>query len=258
MADSALFYFDNLTEKGTLTVTSEDSDFPKENLQDRDQHSFWKPGNATSPQIITVDLGSAMTARAMLLVHENLYTKSIGLKLIVDASDSPLFTNPVYLVGSAGSYEAPTSDDEPLWYERFSINWTKRFWRFMLNTGGDTDVLVADAYLFPELDTERHPGGAWKLTRNDPGTKVVRGPGSMYSTSTHVPTHSYTLSFRSILKTLWDELEAGHDICRTGFLPFLYIDEYDVLRLVRFASAPSMDHQFGPYVNGGVALEDDY
>lgn len=256
MADRAYFYMDNLTEKGTFTVTSEATGFPKENVQDRDQASLWKPGDATNPQVWILDCGSAMTARASVIVSSNLYSKSVGTKISIDNGDNPAFPNPIYLVGSAGVYHAPTAADDPVWLERFGIDRSKRYWRWEFDTGGDTDVEIGDIYLFPEIDTGRHPGGPWTLGFDD-DTRLHRG-AVMQGASTRAPATEFGLQFTKIAKSVWDDIDAGYQIVRAGFLPFVYVDEYGLVRLVRFTKAPREGHHFGTLVDFTLQMVEDY
>lgn len=246
MATRAYFYFDNHTEKGTVTTTSEHSDYPKENLQDRDKHTFWRPGNATTPQQIDFDLGSAMQVQALIIAHDNLYTKNVGLKLIVDSNDQAGFPNPQYIIGSSTAPHDPTADDQPLWYERLAFALTKRYWRVELYTGGQTDILVGDIYLCPEVDLGRHPGGPWKLGFDDP-TRLVQAEGALYGVTTRSPAREIDLEAVGITKSVTDEILAGYQIVRAGFLPFIYVDEYGRPQLVRFRDPPSAKHHIGPY-----------
>jgi hypothetical protein len=244
MASKALFYMDNLTERGVLTATSAATGFPVSNLQDRDLKTYWKPSTVAT-QIITNTLTSALSSQACIIIHDNLYTLGYGLK-VYGADDAGFTANVVYAVGSAGAYHAVTSADQPVWYERYAALLTKQYRRYELAPvgAGSTGVLVADIYDCPEIDTLRHPGGAWTKDFDD-DTEVLRGNGFTASTSVGGPTDVLGLDFKSVPTALWASVLAGYQIVRTGFLPFWYIDENGVLNHVRLSAKPKMSHQFG-------------
>ena len=253
--DTALFYFDNLTEQGTFTVTSADSECPKENLQNRDQHTYWKPGDVTDPQVFDLDLGSAMTFNAMTIISLNLYSKSIGIKMCVDLNDQASFANPVYLVGSGGAYHAVTSADHPIWHETFTAK-TKRYVRWIVNTGGDTDVIIYAINLWAKLDIGRHPGGPWDRSF-DSAAEGNRGH-VINATRTRSPKDEAGLQFLAVSKTVRDAILAGFDICDVLYKPFLYIDEYEALKYMRFTATPKSSHRFGPYHDLSIQVVEDY
>jgi hypothetical protein len=253
MASNALFYFANLTEQGILTATSAATGFPVGNLQDRDKKTYTKP-STTAAQIYQLVLPSAMSSRACIIIHDNLYTLNYGLK-VYGADDAAFTVNVIYAVGSAGAYLTPTPADQPVWYKRFTSILTKKYRRYEFSPLGtpSTDILVADIYDSPEIDTLRHPGGAWEYDCED-DTEVQECRGFTAATAGAGVRQKRSLNFEAIPVTLKDSILAGHEIVRTGFLPFWYIDEYGVLNLVRFAANPKASHHFGTLWDLSVQL----
>lgn len=93
--------YDNELEDGTLTVTSEESGFPKENLVDWLDWTYWKASSAAA-QNIDVDkgaAGSSVEVDSLAILAHNLGTggNSLGCDVTVQEDDNPSFSSPTTL-----------------------------------------------------------------------------------------------------------------------------------------------------------------
>ncbi len=117
-----IFYYRAADEASSIAVTSEATGYPKENLQDRSEHTKWKSTDATD-QNLDVDWGSAIACDYVILGGHNLYTA--GATVTVQYSDD---ASTYYTAGSG----VPGSNDP------FLVSFTSashRYWRVVLSTG---------------------------------------------------------------------------------------------------------------------------
>jgi len=123
-----IVYYEGLEDLSSLAVSSEDTDYPKENLQDRSPETLFKPASVASPIVIDMDfgLGSELAADSLILLNHNLYTKGCGIKLAYDDTGFP--ADDAYVIGSAGAYHEETAADEPIWKEEFVKTAVHRYW----------------------------------------------------------------------------------------------------------------------------------
>ncbi|MGQ4872390.1 MAG: hypothetical protein ACP6IT_11245, partial [Candidatus Thorarchaeota archaeon] len=233
------------TDDCEATITSTADGYHVENLQDRDKYTLWIAGNNNDPQQLDMDFGEAKAVRALLIVHSSLYTQNAGIKLIVDGNDQAGFPNPQYLIGSATQAHLPTSDDEPLWFERLGQTVTKRYWRLEFWHSAPTLLRVSDVYLMPEINIGSHPGGPWGLDFHD--TTTLEVGDVIYGVAHSEPVRRFRLEFNHLTKSQVDEILEGYSRVKAGFLPFLYVDEFGVRRLVRLEDRPRARHHLGPY-----------
>jgi len=119
----------------TLNTITEDADFPLTNLQDRDENTLMKAGNANTSGYIEIDLGSARAVDTLILGNHNYTNTGVGIQLYYATTDDGAFGDNIYAIGSAGTYEDYTSGDADRWFETFSSA-TKRYWRLSLEAMG--------------------------------------------------------------------------------------------------------------------------
>lgn len=119
----------------TLTVTNEDADFPKENLQDYNRRKQWKSSTATGNKLITVDLGSASILNGVALINHNKASAVWTTVKLQEAGTaaSPGAWNDVVTIDFATPLGGAADSQD--FFVVFS-NTNARHWR--LNIGGST------------------------------------------------------------------------------------------------------------------------
>jgi len=103
--------YDNVLEDGTLSVTSEESGFPKENMVDWLDWTYWKASSAVT-QNIDVDKGAAgISVDTLAVLAHNFGTggNSLDCDITVQEDDNPSFSSPTTL-GSV-----TITDDKPFY-----------------------------------------------------------------------------------------------------------------------------------------------
>lgn len=125
-------YYLALEDLSSLAASSEDSDYPKENLQDRSPETLFKP-DTTAAVRIDMDFGaSGRAADSLIIGNHDLYTQGSGIKLGWDTSGFP--ADEGYVIGSGGSYHSAVSGDESIWREHFTEVVAKRYWSLYIDS----------------------------------------------------------------------------------------------------------------------------
>lgn len=253
-------YFSNVLDAADLTVSSEDADNPKGNLQDRDQHSPAVPG-AGGTYVVTADAGVATTASAIIIPNHNLYTQGVT-GIYVQSDDNAGFASPTDLVGSPGSPHAPVAANEPNWFELFSEEKTERHWRLGV-AGATTDCSLGDLYFTKRITivdasgTARHPGGPWQYG-SEHRAEVQDTPGFVGSVIYGAGRDIRSINLLGIPKTVADAIRTAEKSTIYGKgLPWWYHDEYGSLLHVRLAAPISYDHHYGVLWNVTMQVKEE-
>lgn len=256
-------YFSNILDTADLTVSSAQTNFPAGNLQDRDPKSLCKP-NATETFLVTADAGEDATASNIIVVNHNAYTQGItGLYVQIDDNDG--FSSPTSILGSPGSPHAPVSGDEPFWNELFTgvdPEKTERYWRAGF-VGATSSLSIGDIYLTKRIqildinDDWRHPGGPWGYSTRIRGS-LTKAQAFKAAVTYGENEDIRQIEFKSILESIVDDiLDAEKTIIRGIWLPWFYSDERGYLHLVRLAGPIKASHQFGPYWDLAMEVEEE-
>jgi hypothetical protein len=137
--------YDNDLEDGTLTVTSEESGFPKENLLDWLDWTYWKSTSAAQQNIDVFFASPNVGMDTGAILGHNLGTagNSLGTQLRILNDDNPSFSSPDVL------YTATITDDNPFYFDIGQL-WTEQYFRFEI-TNLDEACFIAVAFLGPKL-----------------------------------------------------------------------------------------------------------
>ena len=129
---SIYLLYNNILEDATVTVTNENSDFPKWRLHDRDIGKLFK-GTGTADHTIHVNCGAAVEADTLIIPAGHNLTGGIQLDWEYSANDVNWYDMVTAWAGAAGliSKEAGASQ-------------TKQYWRLVL-------TLLAAIPEIPEL-----------------------------------------------------------------------------------------------------------
>jgi len=106
---SPFILYDNILEDGTVTVTSEASGFPKENMSDWLDWTYWKASSSVD-QNIDIDKGAVgISVDTLAILAHNLGSAgdSIGTVVTVYEDDNSGFTSPTTLGTVAVSNDRP-------------------------------------------------------------------------------------------------------------------------------------------------------
>lgn len=104
-------------------------------LLDHDRDSAYRSSGLTSPETITIDLGSAQTAKAIVLLDHN-FTSGATITLKANSSDS--WAAPAYS-------QALTHNSDIIVYY---MNQTYRYWRIEVTDAGNQDGYISMSELF--------------------------------------------------------------------------------------------------------------
>lgn len=130
--------FDNLFTTGTLTVSSQVADYPKENLLGEGTTKYWSPSSL--PGWAKVDLGSAKSVDCAAVVGHDLFTNGCTVTL-QRSSNNSIWTDVISV----------TPDSNATLFLLFT-SVSARFWRLYI-TGSDEPfvavVLLGERLTFP-------------------------------------------------------------------------------------------------------------
>jgi hypothetical protein len=132
-------YSQGVDSGATITVNTitEDTDFPLTNLQDRDENTLMKAGNANTSGYLQIDLAAARAVDYIILGNHNYTNTSVGIVVSYCDDGDGDFTPEVAVVGSVGpvTYHNYVSANADRWFETFTQA-TKRYWRIYLQAMG--------------------------------------------------------------------------------------------------------------------------
>ena len=130
------FLYDNLFDSSTITVSSEDTDWPKENLQDHRHTLFWQ-STGVSDEWIKWDLGSAKDVKAFVLKYHN-FTSGATVKIQANSSDS--WTSPPLDV----TLSIVSGAMQKMWDTPQSYRW----WRLYMDDDSNSDGYLRVGRIF--------------------------------------------------------------------------------------------------------------
>lgn len=213
--------YDNVLEDGTLSVTSEASGFPKENLVDWLDWTYWKSTDA-SDQNIDVDKGAAgVTINTLAILAHNIGTagNSLNADVTVYEDDNDSFSSPTQL----GTVEI--TDDDPFYLDLTSG--TERYNRIKISNI-DEAVFIGVLWLGAKMEIPVGPEFTF-----DPDLQNVRSEkynnyeGRMVGSAVKYSERSMNIPFRRISQSFVD----------SDLLPFLE-DHYGQMKPFFFVPDP--------------------
>jgi len=138
-------YYQNYLESGTVTVTSENSSFPKYRLYDRAQGLLFKGSSHPDPFQIKADLGASGPYPAIdtIILGENHNLTGLTLTLAFSDNDTDYTT--------AKSWEAATGINRQSFTQA-----QHRYWRFSI-AAPPSDPEIGELFLTKRLAFERNP-----------------------------------------------------------------------------------------------------
>lgn len=222
MADiNVRMIYGHLTDKVTVTGSSEATGFPAESAVDLSRSTQWKC-NTTGDQTLTVDLGSAKEVTGLGLANHNLGTLDTGgytveLRWSIDnfGSDDNLAKTLVL------------ADDDD-YFATFGAL-TKRYWRLKVHTGTGTAMEVGEFYLGTATTLAGNPdtGGAFTdqptaqtlMSRSPSGVATVKKLGRI--------TRAISLPFTKRVTAEWTVIETIHASQDGPYKPLFYVPRND-------------------------------
>lgn len=82
------FFFDNLIDTSTIGSSSENSNFPDDNVAHDFRSRPWRTDTSSAAEWIKFDLGAAQTVTALILLDHNLQSGDTGITLEANSADS--------------------------------------------------------------------------------------------------------------------------------------------------------------------------
>lgn len=135
-SNAALIGYQDRVRGAVLTASSEQTNYPVENLADGLTFDFWKP-SATGAWSIAVDMGAARTFDYVALAAHNLSGESNGDVVIAHSDDDSVYTTAYTLANSA------ITDDSPI-----LIHLVSRTHRYVRISGSAASSDLAIGVLF--------------------------------------------------------------------------------------------------------------
>lgn len=120
----AMFGFNNLLNKGTVTASTEATGYAKENAYDWNTYDYWQP--TAVPAYLTVDMSVATTCDYFALAAHDLFSNSASIQLQYSSDNFALDIN--------DAFAAITPTDNSPIFQSFTSQ-SARYWRVVL-TGG--------------------------------------------------------------------------------------------------------------------------
>jgi hypothetical protein len=219
--------WDNVMESGTITVDSEEVGFPKENMLDWLDWTYYKSTGPTSNQRIYIDKTSAgieVDTLAVLGHNWGSGGSSIGTVVYVHQDDNPGFSSAT-LIGTVTLF-----DDEPFYLDL--TPGTERYVRIWII---NLESAIYSAVVFVGKKMEMPVGPEFSFDpdmQNIKSEKFVSYSGRMVSSAFKYSERKMTVPFRRLSQTFID----------SDLLPFLE-DHYG--RMKPFFFVPDPGNVFG-------------
>lgn len=192
--------WNNLFDDAVLTVSSEDTDFPKTNLSHRWHTRHWRSTGVAS-EWIKVNLGSAMDVQAVVLKYHN-FTSGATIKIQGNATDS---------------WASPTVDETlvyhaGLMYYFWDAAQNYQWWRWSLVDAGNGDgyLRVGRPYIGGYFSPTHNYAYTSRKRLIDPSRKMYSSGGQI-STSLKSHYRAWSYNFGSILSVDADTFETIFD-----------------------------------------------
>lgn len=210
MADFKIGFPDIPWSAVVITASSEDADYPVENLFYGNSSLFWKTASAVTSSNITFDLGSGNTRSPDYcyirgLRHLSLYISSIEIRASTDnfgASNVLIHThNPIVFVGNR--------------LEDCMITWTPgtayRYWRVVFNSTSTVHKIrklyLGNLFSFENGDGEIDPSYPYLINYENTSKGFSADNGSIFKTSVARPQKMYSFKWKTITDTSRVEFE---------------------------------------------------
>jgi len=188
--------YDNILNRSntSITVTSEASGFPKENLYDWKDWTYWK-ASSTAQQDIDIDKGTTgISVDTLALLGHNM--DYVMANVTVYEDDNPGFTSPTTLGSDAFAYDGP-----------YYINLTsgsQRYNRIRIGSGS-VAPFIAVAYLGTKLELPVGPEFSFDPDRQDiKSEKFNSYSGRMVSSAVKYAERRMNVPFRRLSETFID------------------------------------------------------
>ncbi|MFQ5792339.1 MAG: hypothetical protein ACE5JI_17865 [Acidobacteriota bacterium] len=218
-SNNVRFIYGHLTERKTVTGSSEATGFPAENAVDLDRSSVWK-GDTTGTDSIKVDLGSAKAVSGVGIANHNLKTLIDGGATIELHKSSDNFVANDVLVFLV----VPTSDND--YYGTFAST-TERYWRLQATNGAGTAMQIGEFYLGTNQELTQNPEVGMDdeivshnlLSRSFGGVSVIRQLGRQ--------TRRFAMTWTALNATERDEIKIVVTTQLGSLKPFFYAPRSD-------------------------------
>jgi len=213
--------YGHLTDKVTVTGSSEATGFPAENAVDLSRSTQWKC-NTTGDQTLTVDLGSAQAVTGLGLANHNLGTMDTGGYTVTLRYSTDNF------VGDDNIAKTLVLADDSDYFATFG-SLTKRYWQLKVITGTGTSMEVGEFYLGTAKTLANNPdtGGAFTdqptaqtlMSQSLSGVATVKKTGRI--------TRAISMPFTERVTAEWTVIEAIHASQDGPFKPLFYVPRND-------------------------------
>ena len=235
----------------TVNTITEDTDFPLTNLQDRDENTLMKAGNANTSGYIQIDLGADRAVDYILLGNHNYTVTSVGIVVSYCNDNDGTFNNEVALVGEVGGlvYHDYVSANLDRWYETFT-SVTKRYYRLYLEAmGAATNQEIGTIFMGAQWNWAHEP----ELTlREDSGYNVTineAAGGSRFSQIANttvrrvynIPLEYIVAAEKTKHETWRDNIFMGNGLSRYPF--YWSIDNGVTIEFARYQGKLNLEQQ---------------
>jgi len=194
------FMYNNLWDGGTLTASSEDSEFPASNTQHHWWKKYWK-STGVSGEWLKIDLGSAQDIKAFAIKYHN-FTTGATLKIQANSSDS--WTSP------------PVDETLNITSDVIVKFWSSaqnyRWWRIYIDDAGNSDgyLLVGRVFLGGHVELSRVYSYGFEFQYIDPSGIIFSSNGQI-ATNQKDRYKRFSYNFRGLTSTDKSNLETIFD-----------------------------------------------
>jgi len=207
------FMYNNLWDSGTLTASSEDSDFPASNTQHHWHLLHWR-STGDEDEWLKVNLGSAQDIKVFVIKYHNF---SAGATLKIQANSSDSWTTP-----PVDETLSITSDIiVKFWSSAQSYQW----WRIYIDDTGNSDgyLKIGRVFLGNHVELSRVYSYGYEYQYIDPSDVVFSANGQIASNQKErYKRFSYT--FRGLTSTDKSNLETIFDSVGLS-IPYFFCED---------------------------------
>lgn len=228
------FFYENKFDSGTLTETTQNAEYPVENLHDTQRSKVWKTLGTQAAESVIVNLGAAYEVNCIIVLDHDLTTSDSAIK--IQGDDEASFTSPPV-------DETITHASGNLFKKFRGGNY--QYWKFSFTKSAAGQIRsMGRIFLGTHYNTEKGIDlNGLKYNKRDLSTssKTIGGQTYSYQKSRF---YAPSVTFTNIPMAMMDNIEAVGDACGTHTPFFVMLDTdpgFSDILYVKFTDLPDRD-----------------
>lgn len=239
--------WNNLADTGTLTALSEDSSFPKENVQNEFKTKTWRSTGITD-EWLKWDLGSSQNVTCVAVVNHNF---DAGGTYVFEGNDTDDWASPAVS-------ETLTYDDGIVL--KYFTGGSYRYWRLKMTNTSGTYVSVGRVMFGPYTEPSQNYSASWRQ-RDVDWSAFSRSMGGQAHMDKRETYKSLTLNFeaapltdKQLIETMFDTVGISHRVV-ISLDPTNYLNDRSYYG--RFPESPVFSHTISEQYDYSLTFEED-